>query len=352
MPPCDGAAVNDGEQMTILGYTPRDFLARFGVFLACLPSGSAVLTEVYGAMSLRDCFWFLAVPGYLVLIATWWFGRGAREAWVRELSDAVAIGAVGGFLGTVAYDVVRIPWVMSGIRVYVPNSTYGLWILNAEYSNRFTETFGWFYHFANGTAFGIMYALFMRGRHWFWAIVWACLLETIAIVSPYAIVYQLAGKPYIIAIAYLGHVAYGIPLGMMVQRWAGCAAWLRNLPPIGRIASIAVLAASVIGSLTVPEQVGGEGRKVNGFIVEGGRLMPDWVRLRKPGSIYLKNGCAGPSTVVLNGTELPPLAPCEEREVAIPDEGIARLHAVSPSFRSHSSFVLVDPVAQSKLGKP
>ena len=31
--------------------------------------------------------------------------------------------------------------------------------------------------------------------------------------------------------------------------------------------------------------------------------------------------------VVLNGTALLPLAPCEEREVAIPDEGIARLHA-------------------------
>ncbi len=331
---------------------PASLAARVGLFLACLPSGSAVLTEVYGVASLHDVVWYLAVPGYLILAATWWLTRNSPEEWVRELADAIAIGAVGGVLATVAYDVVRIPWVMSGIRVYVPNSTYGLWILNAEYSTRFTETLGWIYHFANGTAFGIMYALFMRGRHWFWAIVWACLLETIAIVSPYAIVYQLAGKPYIIAIAYVGHVAYGIPLGLMVQHWGASAAWLRNLPPIGRIALIVVLAASVIGSLTVPEQVGDKGRKVNGFIVEGGGLVPDWVRLRKPGPIYLKNGCAGPSTVVLNGTALPPFAPCEEREVAIPDEGIARLHAVSPSFRSHSSFVLVDPVAQSKLRTP
>jgi hypothetical protein len=56
--------------------------------------------------------------------------------------------------------------------------------------------------------------------------------------------------------------------------------------------------------------------------------------------------------VVLNGAELPPLAPCEEREIAIGAEGIAQLYAKSPSFRSHSSFVLVDPVAQAKLRRP
>lgn len=336
----------------ILGYAPRDLLARFGLFLACLPSGSAVLTEVYGVMSLRDCFWFLAVPGYLVLVATWWFCRNSREEWVRGLADAVAIGAVGGFLATVAYDIVRIPFVMSGIRVYVPNSTYGLWILNAEYSTRLTETVGWFYHFANGTAFGIMYALFMRGRHWIFAVVWACLLETIAIVSPYAIVYQLAGKPWIIAIAYFGHVAYGLPLGFMVQRWAASASYLRNLSPIGRIASIVMLLAWVVGSLTYPKQIADDGRRANAFVVESGGLAPDWLRLRKPGPIFLKNGCSGPSTVVLNGAELPPLAPCEEREIAIGAEGIAQLYAKSPSFRSHSSFVLVDPVAQAKLRRP
>jgi hypothetical protein len=336
----------------ILGFSPRSLLARIGLFLACLPSGSAVLTEVYGVLSLRDCFWFLAVPGYLVLAATWWFGRNAREEWVRELSDAVAIGAVGGFLATVAYDVVRIPFVMSGIRVYVPNSTYGLWILDADFSTRLTETVGWFYHFANGTAFGIMYALFMRGRHWFFAVVWACLLETIAIFSPYAVVYQLAGKPYIIAIAYFGHVAYGLPLGFMVQRWAGSAAYLRNLPPIGRIALVAILLASVVGSLTYPRDIADPARKANAFVVEGGGLAPDWLRLRKAGPIFLKNGCGGPSTVVLNGAELPPLAPCEEREVAIAEPGIAQLYAKSASFRSHSSFVLVDPVAQARLRKP
>lgn len=336
----------------ILGFTPRDFLARFGLFLACLPSGSAVLTEVYGVMSLRDCFWFLAVPGYLVLVATWWFARNAREEWVRDLADSIAIGAVGGFLATVAYDVVRIPWVMSGIRVYVPNSTYGLWILDADFSTRLTETVGWFYHFANGTAFGIMYALFMRGRHWIFAVVWACLLETIAIFSPYAIVYQLAGKPYIIAIAYFGHVAYGIPLGLMVQRWAGSARFLRHMPPIGTATSAIVLIASVVGSLTYPKPLYDGERRSNEFVISGSGLSPDWLRLRQAGTILLRNSCGAAATVVMNGAELPVLAPCEARQIALSERGINQFFVRSASFRSHSSFVLVDPVAKATLRKP
>lgn len=338
--------------MTTPAHTLREFSARFGLFLACLPSGSAVLTEVYGVMSLRDCFFFLAVPGYVVLIATWWFGRNAREAWVRNLADAVAIGAIGGFLGTVAYDVVRIPFVMSGIRVYVPNSTYGLWIVDADQSTRLSETIGWFYHFANGTVFGIMYALYMRNRHWIFAVVWACLLETIALLSPYAIVYQLAGKPWIIAIAYFGHVAYGLPLGFMTQHWTATADYLRRMPPIGRIASGVILLSAFFGSLTLPRQITEEGRAANTFVIEGGSVAPDWLRLRKAGTIVLKNTCGGPSTVVLNGTELPPLAPCEQREVRIGEPGIAQLYARSANFRSHSSFVLVDPVASATLRKP
>jgi hypothetical protein len=332
---------------------PASLAARFGLFLACLPSGSAVLTEVYGVASLHDVVWYLAVPGYLILAATWWVTRNSPEAWVRELADAIAIGVVGGFLATVAYDVVRIPFVMSGYRVYVPNSTYGLWIVGSDASTRLSETIGWAYHFANGITFGVMYALFMRGRHWFWAIVWACLLETIAMLTPYAVVYQLAGKPLVIAIAYFGHVAYGLPLGFMTQRWEGSARYLRTLPPIARGASALLLFAAVAGSLTAPSPGGTDvAKRPNTFQVDEGRILPDWLHLTRSGAIVLRNSCAGPNVVVWNGAEQPPLAPCEEREIVLAERGIHQFYARSSSFRSHSSFVLVDPVAQAEVRKP
>lgn len=328
-------------------------LARAALFLACLPSGAAVLTEVYGVAPLHDVVWFLAVPGYAVLAVVWVLARNSRGEPARELADAIAIGAVGGLIATIAYDVVRIPFVMSGIRVYVPNSTYGLWLLGSETSTRFSETVGWLYHFANGTMFGVMYALLMRGRHWGFAIIWACLLETIALVSPYGVVYQLAGKPVIIAIAYFGHVAYGLPLGFMVQRWEASARYLRAIPPIGRATTVILIAASVAGSLTLPSQIAVDTRaKPSTFLVEDGRLLPDWLHLRQAGSVVLRNVCTSPSLVVLDGRELPELARCEERRIELGEPGIHQLFVRSPSFRSHSSFVLVDPVAKAKKWTP
>ena len=335
------------------GTSVKALLAKAALFLACLPSASAVLTEVHGVASLRDVVWFLAVPGYVVLAATWLLTRNSERPWVRELADAIAIGAVGGLLATIAYDVVRIPFVIAGYRVYVPNSTYGLWILDSATSTRFSETVGWLYHFANGINFGIMYALFMRGRHWSLAIVWACLLETIAIFSHYGIVYMLAGKPLVIAIAYFGHVAYGLPLGFMVQRWEASARYLRTLPTIGRATAFILRVAAIVGSLTLPSQIATDARaQPSTFSVEEGRLVPDWLHLRKAGSIVLKNSCAAASLVVVDGRDQPLLAACEERRLDLAEQGIHQLYVRTGEFRSHSSFVLVDPVSEARMRTP
>jgi hypothetical protein len=326
-----------------------DWAMRFGVFLAALPSGSAVLTEVYGVATLRDVVWFAALPGYLVLIAVWIHGCRASNPRARALADAIALGALGGFLGTIAYDVIRIPFVIAGIRVYVPNSTYGLWILDAAVSTRFTETVGWAYHFANGTCFGIMYAVFMRGRHWAWAIAWAFLLETIALISPYGVVYNLAGKPGVIAIAYLGHVAYGIPLGLMVQHWNSCVDFLRKLPRVVSAGFAALLAAAVIGALTSPSAREADAKvRAGGFSVDEARLVPDYARVLRPAAVALRNPCGGRTVViVIDGAATSPLAACEERNVTLAP-GVHQLFVQTDGFRTRSSFLIVDPVAEAR----
>ena len=259
------------------------FALRVVLFLVCLPSANAVLAEVYGVASLHDVVWFLAMPSYAILVAAWLFTRGSPNPALRRISEALVIGAVGGFVATVVYDVIRIPFVLGGMRVYVPNDTYGLWILNASASSRFTETVGWAYHFANGTTFGIMYALFMRGRHWAFGIVWAFLLETIALISPYGAIYHLAGDPWKIAIAYYGHVGYGVPLGLMVQYWDRSAAVLGGLPRAARLAIAGLFVAAIVGSLTSRTAREVDARtQPRTFMIENGQLEPDWLRLPGP----------------------------------------------------------------------
>ncbi len=325
---------------------PQDFAARLFLFLACLPSGSAVLAEVYGVASLHDVVWYAAVPGYLTLIGAWFYARRIRNA---SLADALLIGSLGGFLGTIGYDVARIPFVLAGQNVYMPNSTYGLWILNAAASSRFTETVGWSYHFANGITFGIMYALFMRGRHWAFGVVWAFVLETIALLSPYGSIYHLAGSPLRIGIAYYGHVGYGLPLGLMVARWGATSRILRSLPTVVRLVAIVIPLAAVTGSLTsVSAQLVDAGAENGRFVVEDARLTPGFLRPLGPREVALQNTCNAHSEIVMDATQNISLAPCQRLRLTNLQPGIHQLFVRSSNYRSHSSYILVDPVAAAR----
>jgi hypothetical protein len=323
----------------------RLLLARCMLLLACVPSGGAVLAESYGIASLHDVFWFFAVPGYLILVGAWLVTWRSKHPTARPIADALAIGSVGGFLATIAYDLARMPFVLAGFRLFATNSTYGLWILDASMSSRFTEAAGWFYHFANGTTFGIMYALFMRGRHWAFGVAYAFLLETIAFVSPYGRIYHVVGNPLLMTIAYYGHFAYGLPLGFMVQHWDATIRYLRGIPmPIYGAAAV-VLASAVVGPLYSPVERDVDARARAGvFAVDDDRLLPAWQRLPGPGQITIRNSCAGARTVVVDNVRTLPLAPCEEGILDLSVAGIHQLY-IQKEGRTMSSYVLVDPVA-------
>jgi hypothetical protein len=332
-------------QTVTLSEVLRDrFWLRALVFLACIPSGGAVLTEVYGVASLHDVVWYAAVPGYLIVAAVWLIGRGGRFG---DISQAIAIGAVGGFLGVIAYDVARIPFIFAGYRIFAQNSSYGLWILDADYSTRFTTLAGWIYHFANGTLFGVMYAVFMRGRHWAWAIAWAFLLETIALTSPYGRIYHITSA-VLISVAYYGHIAYGLPLGLMTRDFAASATSLADLSPVLRIVAIVLIGAAMVGPLLSPTSIAADRAARPGlFTVEGERLAPSWQRLNRGGQVLIRNNCKGPAVIIADGKPALQLAPCQQGVLAMPAAGVHLIALPPKGLRTQSSFVLVDPVSEA-----
>jgi hypothetical protein len=316
------------------------------LFLACISSGGAVLAEAYGIASLHDVVWFAAVPSYIALLLVWLYARRSKHMAIRAISETLVIGTLGGFLGTAAYDVLGLPSVLTGMRVFIPNDTFGLWILDTSTSSRFTATAGWLFHFANGMMFGIMYALFMRRRHWAFAVAWAFLLETIALISPYGEIYHLAGNPMLVAEAYFEHLGYGLPLGFMVMRWDACIDYLNKLPCSVQFAFPASLAVEVVVFLTSPSARFADQRtQPRTFIIEDKRLLPDWLRLTVPEAITLRNTCSASNVIVIDAVTTLSLAPCEEREVEILKPGIHQLFVRTERLLSGSSFVLVEPVA-------
>ena len=270
------------------GATQRILAALCLVLGLC--SVAPLLAWVYGLGTFALWFWALAAPGllFIAVLALWLRRSGAHS----ELLVAITAGALGGLVGTIAYDLVRLPFLVVGYRLFAPINSYGLLILNTNHGTPLTDLVGWCYNFANGIGFGVAYAMIGLGRRWFWAIPWALWLETMTIVTPYAGVYGLTGHLDLIAIAYGAHVVYGTLLGLIARQardWAD----VKEAPiPVSWAlgAVLLVLVASqrpwvVPAELTQAEAL----QPQPAAIVVGGRWQPEWTRLGVGGCLLLEN---------------------------------------------------------------
>lgn len=151
-----------------------------------------------------------------------------------ELMRAITIGAVGGLLAAVAYDLFRAPFVFArqwGIAGVVPAlnlfkvfPAFGAMLLGqpiqqAHYSLA-AQYLGWVYHFSNGLTIGVMYlALIGAGarRHWGWAVLLALGLELGMLFTPYPRVFGIPVTFRFVLVTLAAHAVFGVCLGLCVK---------------------------------------------------------------------------------------------------------------------------------------
>jgi hypothetical protein len=213
-----------------------------------------------------------------------------------EMRERIRVGAVGGALGTLGYDIVRLPFALAGQRVFAPIESYGVLVIDASASSNLTSTLGWLYHLSNGVTFGIAYAMMAARRAWPWGVAWALLLETVAVLSPFAARYGLSGQVVPIAIAYGAHVFYGYPLGRLVQNLDRTNAALRRLGRHSVAMTLVVAVAIIIGwhrpwsqspTEREAEQLSAGGPPAT--IVLRDRFQPQWLRTHAHGCVLVDN---------------------------------------------------------------
>jgi len=264
---------------------------RLGVAFLAGGSIAALLADIYGIASMSRVFWVASVPSMALLAVL-----AALPRVHPELRKRIRVGAVGGAIGTLGYDVVRVPVALAGQRVFAPIESYGMLIADASASSGLTSTLGWLYHLSNGVTFGIAYAAVAARRAWPWGVVWGLVLESVAVFSPFAARYGISGQFVPIAIAYGAHIFYGYPVGRVVQDLDRADVTLRRL---GRhsVASILVGAIVVIVAWHRPWSQSPNERAAARLseagppatIVLRDRFEPHWLRIRAGGCVVVEN---------------------------------------------------------------
>jgi hypothetical protein len=190
------------------------------------------MADFYGVCPMRVFAAAVFVPAMVVLgglaLYDHWRGNG-------ELTRAVIIGAVGGLVAAVAYDLFRLPFVFArqwGIAEVVPAlnlfkvfPAFGAMLLGqpiqqAHYSPA-VQSLGWLYHFSNGLTIGIMYlALIGDGsrRHWGWAVLVALVLELGMLFTPYPHIFGIPISLRFVLVTLAAHAVFGVCLGICVKR--------------------------------------------------------------------------------------------------------------------------------------
>lgn len=287
-------------------------MRRYGVaFLGLLPV-APVLAWSSGLGSFRA--WFLActLPSLVAL---------SLAAWrLRDLRPMLAAGAVGGLLGTIGYDVFRVPFAVAGVRLFAPIDSYGVLLLGAGTSSPLSGFAGWTYHLSNGVGFGVAYALVAWGRSRWWAVAWALVLETATVVTPFASVYGLRGRWDLIGVAYAAHVFYGLPLGVVVER--------RLVWPAVRLLAVAVVGLAV----WLRPWPADPGPNVT---VRDGAFHPEWVRVERGGCAGFANADAVAYTI--DGQPLDPGVPTG---VCFTEPGVHRVRLTGEPYSG--GFVIVE----------
>ena len=297
---------------------------------------ASLLAWIFGLGRFSVWFWWVSAPGLFALaaIAVFLSRRGIEP----RLQTAMVAGTIGGLIGTAGYDLFRVPFAFAGYRLLAPIDSYGLLLLGAPSSNALTGFAGWAYHVSNGVGFGIAFAVVAMGRRWWWAVLWALVLETATVLTPFVDTYALRGKWGLIAIAYAAHVFYGVPLGRWVERADERVGQLRE-DTTRRPAAVALAVVGVALLAWHQPWTATTVAPTEAAVVRRGRLVPRWLHVPVDGCRTVRN-VDGTGYVVTGGAASFELPARGEARVCFPDPGVHRLRTSTKP--DAGGFVIVD----------
>jgi hypothetical protein len=198
---------------------PRTGVIARKLPLGILPAATGIGLVVYIVAG-------LALP--LAILLAWMIGAAA-VVFVRrrlpadrrqEIGRQVRVGLLAGLLATASYDLIRLVIVSAVPMSFWPFdifTKFGRLLVGVHASPVLAGIVGTIYHYANGIGFGVAYTLLFKRHGVRTGLVWAAVLEAF-MVSLYPGWLHLKALDEFVSISIIGHVTYGVVLGVVAQR--------------------------------------------------------------------------------------------------------------------------------------
>ena len=189
-------------------------LRVFGVAAASTSIG-VLLAEFYQEGSMRPLAQVVLIPAWLALAGAGLIARLENG----DFTGRLIAGARAGFWATAAYDLWRAPVVLLAIDPFKAHAMFGELATGWPPEEVGTRVIGWIYHLCNGVGFAIMYAMSVKRPGIGSAVIWALLLETAMMMTPYREMVGIRGTGLFLLISGTGHVVFGAVLGYTMSRY-------------------------------------------------------------------------------------------------------------------------------------
>lgn len=186
----------------------------FVFFLASL-SFACLLGQFCGLWSMH---WFgcWVLPPATIMLA--WIAFADRRSGANGARQWIVQGAIGGIVAAIAYDLYRLPFVLTGTPLFKVFGRFGHMLIGADGPEWLEQIVGWTYHFSNGAALGIMFLTMVvrpsRQLLLWGAVAWALCVEGILLMTPYTLYFGLEKNAWFIFLTVTAHAIFGIALGL------------------------------------------------------------------------------------------------------------------------------------------
>ena len=194
---------------------------RATVFTLAFLSFACLLGQFYGLWSMHLFGCWVLPPATALLAVIAWRARG-EKAGVGSAHTWVVLGALGGVIAAVAYDLYRLPFVLHGAPLFQVFPQFGQLLLGGSEPAWLVQALGWSYHFSNGAALGIMFLALTATadrRVLFWgAVAWALCIEAMLLLTPYTAFFGLRLNAHFLFLTISAHLVFGLVLGAWCRR--------------------------------------------------------------------------------------------------------------------------------------